>query len=364
MNKHYYCVILAGGIGSRFWPLSRESKPKQFLQLTPDGDSFIQMTYKRFAAFIPKENIFVVSLTRYKDQVMEHLPELPEDNLLLEPYSKNTAPSLAFATYSLLKRDPEAVMIASPADHVIYKDELFRETLVNALDFAAANPSLITLGIIPDRPDTNFGYIQGVGGRMIVEDGKPIKVKTFTEKPDAELAEVFFNTGEFFWNSGIFVWQAAAIRRELELHAPQITSLFRGWEENLNGAFEEGFLEKVYTSCEKISIDYAVMEKTDNAWVYPAKFGWHDIGNWEALYSYVASKDKDGNARHAGKAVLKKNSDCIFYSTDEGKLVAIKGLSNYLVVDTDDVLLICPRDEKSVKEMINNTALPDFEEFR
>ena len=364
-NNHNYCVIMAGGIGARFWPVSRENRPKQFLHMTPDRKSFLRLTYERFASIFPDDHIIVVSQQRYRDLVKEDLPEILDGNILLEPYSRNTAPCLALAAYTLLKRDPDAVMVATPADHIIQDEEIFRETIHRALCYASDSNALITLGIVPDHPDTNFGYIQGVQDGLEDED-KPVKVKTFTEKPDAALAEVFFQSGEFFWNSGIFVWRAQSIRAELEKHMPETSILFQGWETALDTPAQVAFLERVYSSISKISIDYAVMEKTDKAWVYPSKFRWHDIGNWEALYSFVSAQglEPDGNVTISGPSLCKDNHNTIVFASDKNKLVAIRGLDNFIVVDTGDVLLICPRDEMSAKDVIANVAMPDYEKYR
>lgn len=364
MNTHYYCIIMAGGIGSRFWPISSENKPKQFLDMSDTGKSFLRRTYDRFVSIIPEDNIIVVSLTRYKDLVMEQLPELKEENLLLEPYNRNTAPCLAFATYSLLKRDPQAVVVATPSDHLIGDEDIFHNTLSAALEYATQNESLITLGIVPDRPDTNFGYIQATGGKDSYAANRPVKVKTFTEKPSAELAEIFLSSGEFLWNSGIFVWQAKTIREEMERYIPEVTRLFNGWEGALGSCDEKRFLEKAYMNMERMSIDRGVMEKTERAWVYPAKFGWADIGNWESLYGYLAEKDINGNAVKVGKSIMQDNKDSIVYSSNKGKLIAVKGLEDYIVVDTDNVLMICPRNDKKLKEVIAQTGLPEYENFR
>lgn len=362
--EHCYAVILAGGVGSRFWPISREDRPKQFLDFTGSGKSFLRMTYERFLEIVPQENILVVSLDRYRDLVFDHLPELDERNLLLEPYGRNTAPTIAFATYSLLKRDPQAVMIVSPSDHLISNFDLYSSTLRVALDRASEHHAIVALGIVPDRPDINFGYVQATAGREYLESGEPVKIKTFTEKPDAELAEVFFKSGEFFWNSGIFVWQASVIRKELECYAPEITRLFNGWEDILGTREEKDFLEKVYMNMERISIDYAVMEKTEIAWMIPAKFGWADIGNWESLYGYLSEKDASGNAVRTTKKLILDSHDNIVYSSVPRKLVALGGLDNLVVVDTGDVLMICPRDDRKLKEMTAHVGMPDYENYR
>ena len=363
MNNHYYCVIMAGGIGSRFWPVSREEKPKQFLALSRTGKSFIRLAFERFAKIVPEQNILVVTRDRYRDLVKEQLPEVLDENILLEPYSRNTAPCIALAAYSLLKRDPEAVMVATPADHVILDDGIFQDTICCALEYASHNDALITLGIVPDRPDTNFGYIQGVYGQTVT-DGRPIKVKTFTEKPSADLAEVFFQSGEFYWNSGIFVWRADAIRGELEKHLPEVNSLFWGWEGSLGTDDEPRFLENAYASVSNISIDYAVMEKTDKAWVYPSTFRWHDIGSWESLYGYLSKEMGTDAVVMADRSLCKDNRSTMIHEENKGKLIAVRGLENYLVVDTPDVLLICPRGDKETKDIISNVAMPGMEKYK
>ncbi len=353
---------MAGGIGSRFWPISRTGLPKQFLDFSIQGRSFLRRTYDRMKAVIPEENILVVSLERYREQVVSQLPELPEENLLLEPYNRNTAPCIAFATYAILQRDPAAVTVVTPSDHAIARHEVFNRTLLDAIAYAEGADALITLGVVPTRPDSNFGYIQMAGHP---EPGSPVKVKTFTEKPDAELARVFIETKEFLWNSGIFVWRAEAIRRALEKYAPEITRLWDGWQEVLGSENEKPFLERIYTDMPRISIDYAVMEKTDNAWVYPAEFRWADIGNWESLYEYLAYHDDQGNAlNRTGRRLLKDCSDNIVYATRDDKLLALRGMEDFIVIDTDDVLMICPRDEEKLKDFLSQLAMPEYEEYR
>jgi len=353
---------MAGGIGSRFWPISRADMPKQFLDFSILGRSFLRRTYDRMKVIIPEENILVITLERYREQVRTHLPELREENLLLEPYNRNTAPCIAFATYTILQRDPDAVCVVTPSDHAIARHAVFNKTLRAALDYAADSSALITLGVVPSRADSNFGYIQMASQSKA---GEPVKIKTFTEKPDPELARVFMDTGEFLWNSGIFVWRADAIRKELERHAPEITHLWKDWREVIGSDGLMGFLERIYPDMPRISIDYAVMEKTDNAWVYPAEFRWADIGNWESLYDYLAYHDDDGNAlNRTARRLLKDCSGNIVYSTRDDKLLAVRGLEDFIVVDTEDVLMICPRDEAKLKDFLSQLAMPEYEEYR
>lgn len=346
---------MAGGLGTRFWPISRKAMPKQFLDITGEGTSFLRSTYDRVKGVVPEENIIVVSLKEYKDLVMEQIPELPENNLLLELYNRNTLPCICYAAHEIERRDPQAVMIATPADHAINDVQEYHNTLSLALDYATQNDNLVTIGILPTRPDSNFGYIQVSGGKEAIEKGLPAPVKTFTEKPDKEIAQVFLDSGEFLWNSGIFVWKVSVLHEEIRKYAPMHYSL---WAETKD-------VDRIYTDSARISIDYAVMEKTDRAMVVPAKFGWADIGNWESLYSYVGKPDQNGNVTNIrGKHLFKNDSNNIIFCEKKGKLLAINGLENMLVINTPDVLMICPRDEDKIKEYLSELAMPEYEEYR
>jgi len=361
MDNHKYCVIMAGGTGNSLWPLTRESKPKQFLKLGNNSESLLKMTFDRFSRIIPAENIYVVTLSRFGEMTMNEIPNLKKENLLLEPYSRGTAPCIAYATYTILKRDPEAVMVVSPADHIIKETDIFDKTMDAILDYAGKNKALMTLGIYPSRPETSFGYIQISGGKN--NKTIPMKVKTFTEKPDMELAKVFCRSGEFYWNSGIYTWQAKVIKEEMERYIPEVTSLFTGWENLIGSDRERYFLETIYASCSNLSIDYGVMEKTEIAWLYPASFTWSDIENWDSLYNSISLKDENDNViskHHLTESVNK----CLVFSENKNKLIAIKGLKDYLVIDRDDVLLICPKNDKEFKSLISDIAMPDYEEYR
>jgi len=360
-----YCVILAGGTGTRFWPMSKTSKPKQFLDVADTGKSFIRQTFERFAQVVPQDNILIVTAERYRDLVMEELPHMKKENLLLEPYTRNTAPSVAYATYTLLKRNPEAHVVVTPSDHFIQNEELFCETIRLAFDFVEKNDVLMTLGLLPTRPDSNYGYIQACGGQDAHKNDGPMEVKTFTEKPDKELAKVFIKTGEFFWNSGILIWKAMTIRQEMEKHLPEVTGLFKGWEKALGTGIEDEFILRIFTECPNISINYGVMEKTDRAWMYPAKFDWQDIGSWESLYEFIPDKDGNGNVIGPEKYLMENCRDVLVMTPDrKKKMVAIKGLENFMIIDTDDALVICPKDDKKFKEFISGIAMPEFEKYR
>ncbi len=362
--NNLYCIILAGGTGSRFWPISKASKPKQFLCLAKNNNkTFLRLTYERFLQIIPQKNIIVVSTYKYRKLVMEQIPELDKKNLLLEPYARNTAPSIAYATYTLLKRNPNAMMVVSPSDHIIEDNELYVQTIGKAFEYISDKDILMTLGIVPNRPDTNYGYVQTCGGRDAYKNNEPLQIKTFTEKPDKELAKVFISTGEFLWNAGIFIWKVGTIRQELQKHLPEVTRQFAGWENAIGTPFEGEFIQRAYTGCPNISIGYSVMERTDKAWIYPANFGWQDVGTWESMHNYI-NKDGDGNAIIAEKTLLENTRESIVICHGQKKLVAIKGLENYMVIDTADSLVICPKDDKTFKDFISGIAMPEYEKYR
>jgi mannose-1-phosphate guanylyltransferase len=356
MQNKTYGVIMAGGIGSRFWPLSRNAKPKQFLDILGVGRTFIQQTFDRLTRLIPPENIVVVTGQSYKDLVMEQLPLVKEENVLLEPFRRNTAPCIAYAAYKLLKKNPNATMVVAPSDHLILNEAEFEATLKKAISFAEQGETLITIGIKPSRPETGYGYIQIV---ETVEEarGKDVcKVKTFTEKPNLEMAKVFVDSGEFFWNSGIFVWSLQSIKSSLEAHLPEVCRLFAAGRDAYYTPAEPQFILDAYAECKAISIDYGVMEKSENVHVICADFGWSDLGTWTSLY-LQSEKDERGNALLSDSVALDEVSGCLV-RTPRGKLVVLQGLDGYLVVDTNDVLMVCKRsDESELKQLINNTLL-------
>ncbi len=355
---------MAGGPGSRFWPVSRNQMPKQFLDILGTGKSFLQHTFERFASIIPKENILVVTSIHYESIVKEQLPDILPEYILLEPYRRNTAPCMAYASYKLLKRDPEASVVVAPSDHLILDEELYTSTIRNALDYADNNNVLITLGINPNRAETAYGYIQANKPKHLSVNGNiAYEVKTFTEKPDDELAQVFFNSGEFLWNSGTFIANLATIIEELDNHLPDVSQLFREGKQVYYTPYEQPYIARVYDECKSISIDYGIMEKTDKAIVYPVSFGWSDIGTWDSLYA-VGEKDRDGNLARVSKSLLKNVSNSIIYCKGDKKVVVASGLDNYMIVNTDDLLLICPRDESVYKGLFADLSLNDLAEYQ
>ena len=363
---HKYCVILAGGTGLHFWPLTREDFPKPFMRAGAHGVSFVQLTYRRALESFPEDHIYIVSLAKYRGLLFEQFPDISEDHLLLEPYGRGTATSIAFATYTLMARDPEAVMVVTPCDHFIKADARFNSAINKALDYAASNDALIALGIVPTEPNPNFGYVQVEGGREAWHTGIPIPAKTFTEKPSEELARIFVDSGEFLWNSGIFVWKASAIREEMHGCCPEITKLWKGWEKALGSAHEARFIERVYSDSPNNSIDYAVLEKSNRLTVLPCDFDWADIGSYSAYYDYTPAKDADGNVIEgvSGKLFIKDTSGSMLYCDNPRKLMIVRGLKDFLVVDTGDVLIICPKDDETLRDTSREMKRPEFEEYR
>ncbi len=359
MNKnHRYCVIMCGGIGSRFWPYSRTDRPKQFIEFLGTGRSLLQMSYDRVLPIIPKENIFVVTNAVYADVVKEQLPDITDDRILLEPARRNTAPCIAWATYHIAAIDSEASIMFCPSDHLITREREFEQSIVKGFEFIENNDALLTLGIKPTRPETGYGYIQ-IGQPV---NDNIMKVKTFTEKPNRELAQVFIDSGEFFWNSGIFLWSARAITDALRTHVPDLANVFDKGDGVFGTADERRFIEENFPGCMSISIDFAVMEKASNVYVECVTFGWSDLGTWSSLRDN-SPKNSDGNVTQNCE-VLSYNSSGNIFAIKGRKLVAVNGLKNYVVADSDDVLLICPlEEEQHIRQIVNDAKLRYGEKY-
>ncbi|HKJ78241.1 MAG TPA: sugar phosphate nucleotidyltransferase [Prolixibacteraceae bacterium] len=346
-----YCVIMAGGVGSRFWPLSRRTKPKQFLDILGTGKTLIQQTYDRFSKFIPTENFLVVTGVAYKDLAREQLPELKEEQILHEPFRRNTAPCVAYAANKIKKKNPNANLIIAPSDHLILKEEEFEKQIKNGLAFVKENNVLLTLGIKPNRPETGYGYIQ-VDNAVDFNGLKNLhKVKTFTEKPDVEMARIFLESGEFFWNSGIFLWSLPSILDALDTHLKEISGLFKNGDKYYGTENESSFIKKAYSECQGISIDYGIMEKAQNVFVLTADFGWSDLGTWGALYDHKG-KDDQGNVLNGENVLTYDTKNCIINVSDE-KIAVLEGLDGYIVAETSDTLMICKKeDEQQIKQFV------------
>jgi mannose-1-phosphate guanylyltransferase len=357
--NHVHVAIMAGGIGSRFWPQSRTAKPKQFLDILNTGRTLLQITFDRFANVCPKENIHIVTVEEYEYLVKEQLPEINPDQIVKEPIRRNTAPCIAYVCDRIYAKDPLASIIVVPSDHLILYEDKFVEIISHCLEFVAQHPSLVTLGIKPTRASTGYGYIQYDEEK---KEGDFFKVKTFTEKPDAEIAKTFVKSGDFLWNSGMFVWKAKDILDAMHKYLPEVMDCFAGGREVYGTDKEKAFIENAYGQCTNISIDYGVMEKADNVYTIPSKFGWSDIGSWDSLYE-VYQKDYLGNAV-MGKNVKIYDSSNNMVMVQDGKLVVLQGLDGYCIVDTKDVLLICEKSqEQEIKAITIDLKKEDLDNY-
>ena len=359
-KNHRYCVIMCGGVGSRFWPYSRADRPKQFIDFFGTGRSLLQMSYDRILPIVPRENVIIVTNERYAPLVREQLPDIDPSNILLEPARRNTAPCIAWAAYHIAARDPEASMIVTPSDHLITRESIFENCVLTGFDFVESHDALLTFGIEPTRPETGYGYIQ-IGEEAETEG--ILKVKTFTEKPNLELAKVFLETGEFFWNSGIFLWRASSIIEAIHKYVPDLASLFdRGVGDFGDSRAETEFIEANFASSPAISIDFAVMEKADNVFVQCVSFGWNDLGTWSALYDN-SPKNIDANVTQNCKVLAYESTGNIF-AVKGDKLVVVDGLKDYIIADAGDVLLVCPKsEEQRIKQMVNDAKLAHGEVY-
>jgi mannose-1-phosphate guanylyltransferase len=338
--KNNYCIIMAGGVGSRFWPFSTNEKPKQFLDFFGTGRSLLRMTYERLDGIVPASNVFIVTNKIYKDTILEQLPELAENQILLEPMRRNTAPCIAYAVYRIQKQNPKANIVVLPSDHLITNEKEFQRVITEGLRFVANNDALLTLGMKPTRPETGYGYIQfGNGGDELR------KVKTFTEKPNLEMAKVFLSSGEFAWNSGMFLWRADVIINQFNQHLPEVADKFEQGIDAYATDNEQTFINRIYPECPNISIDYGIMEKAENVYVMLADFGWSDLGTWGSLHE-ITSKDSYNNAVAKCQTMF-YNAQNNMVALPEGELVVIDGLDGYLVARDNGVLLICPKDQES-----------------
>ncbi len=353
---------MAGGVGSRFWPMSKLNIPKQFIDILGVGKSLIRMTYDRFQQILPKENIFVVTNEMYKGLVLEQIPELSPNQIISEPSRRNTAPCIAYATYKISCMNPDACFVVSPSDHVIFKEEKFSEIIRIALENVSKNDWLMTLGIKPTRPDTGYGYIQFKENGQEGSDSRIKKVKTFTEKPNLEFAKKFMDSGDFLWNSGIFVWSAKSIINAFENYLPEISTVFGEGKDLYNTGQEDEFIRKVYLSCKNISIDYGVMEKADNVFTFSSDFEWSDLGTWGSLYD-ISKKDNQKNAIIGNNVLAYETSNCIV-NVPKDKLVVLEGLHDYIVVESNHILLICRKlNEQQIRQIVQDVKRSKGEKY-
>ena len=352
MDKNLYVVLMAGGVGTRFWPYSRNNRPKQFLDVLGTGKTLIQSTYDRFLPLCPKENIYVVTNEDLEGITKEQL-DIADDQVLVEPMRKNTAPCIAYACYKIAKISPDAVVVVSPADHLIQNESVFQKTVKKSVDFARPQDKLITMGIKPTRPETGYGYIQYLNSKDKIK-----KVKTFTEKPALALAKKFIDSGDFVWNSGIFVWGVQAILRSIAEYQPEIAEVFEEASTKFYTDQEQVAVNAAYVQCKNISIDYGVMEKADNVYVWLSDFAWSDLGSWGSLYD-IKDKDKDKNVLDANVMAYETRNSIIRGAKD--KLIVVQGLDGYLVGEFGDVIIVCEKDKEDLfRRFVNDLkAKPD-----
>ncbi len=348
---------MAGGIGSRFWPFSRNNRPKQFLDFFGIGRSLLQMTFDRFRQVVPVSNILIVTNVIYKELILEQLPELKPEQVLLEPSRRNTAPCIAYAVNRIKATTNNANIIVAPSDHLILKENDFLDTIRTGIDFVANNNALLTLGIKPNRPETGYGYIQISEGETALR-----KVKTFTEKPNAELAQIFFETGEFYWNSGIFLWNLQSIDTAFNKLLPDVALKFDEGKGLYNTENEQNFIDEIYPTCPNISIDYGIMEKSDNVYVLCSDFGWTDLGTWGSLYE-MSPKDENANVTLKCDSMIYNSKNNII-ALPENRLAVIQDLDGYIVAESDNVLLICKlKDEQNIRQYVNDATVNFDEKF-
>ena len=379
-NENNYCVIMAGGVGSRFWPFSRTEKPKQFLDFFGTGKSLLQMTVDRFRPLIPIDHMFIVTNVIYKQLILEQIPDLKESQILCEPARRNTAPCIAYATAHIralclrkagltaanqdwTRKEMKANIVVAASDHLILEEEKFRTTIEKAFDFVSKNNAICTLGMRPTRPETGYGYIQYINERSQSElnDGmsaaKPLNdgiypVKTFTEKPNLEMAKVFLDSGDFLWNSGIFIWNLQTISEAFRYLLPEVADRFREGELLMGTKKEEDFIEQMFPKCPSISIDYGIMEKAENVYVIPSSFGWSDLGTWGSLYE-LSEKDEQGN--------VSLHSEARFYEAkgnivvlEPGKKAIVQGVDDMIIAEEKGALLVCKKaEEQRIKQFVS-----------
>lgn len=350
MNPNRYCVIMCGGVGSRFWPFSRNDRPKQFIDFFGTGRSLLQLTFDRITPIVDPENVILVTNQSYRDIVREQLPDVKESNILLEPARRNTAPCLCWAARHILAMNPEASIVNLPSDHLVLREEDFRKALTEGFEFVEQGNALLTLGIKPSSPNTGYGYIQQ--GRAV--EGWPgiKKVKSFTEKPNLEMARLFVDSGEFFWNAGIFLWKASEIISAFDRYAPEIAAMLDARPGVYASPQEKEFIESAFPNCPNISIDYAIMEKADNVFVKTVEFGWSDLGTWKALYE-ASPHNAQGNVTQNCKILASGCTGSMFAVTGN-KIIVAEGLKDYIVADNGNALLIYPiKDEQKIRQIVN-----------
>ncbi len=353
---------MAGGIGSRFWPYSRKSRPKQFLDILGTGQTLLQQTIHRYNQICPLENILIVTNEEYGSLILEQIPILKPEQILLEPLRRNTAPCIAYANQRIARMNPNANIIVAPSDHLIADEKEFNRVVLEGLEFVKNQDVLLTLGIMPNRPETGYGYIQVNGHDLVNENTSLRKVKTFTEKPNLDLAKIFLESGDFFWNSGMFIWSLPSITAAFEKYLPETQGLFQDGACFYGTTEEAAFIAQVYGACDKVSIDIGIMEKAENVYVLCADFGWSDIGTWGSLYDHLLHDESENGIGNGQTITFQANRNVIH--VPKNKLTVVQGLDDYIIVDTDDVLLICRKeDEQQIRQIVDEVKLRGGEKY-
>lgn len=363
MNSNNFAVIMAGGIGSRFWPMSRSTYPKQFLDILNTGETLIQQTFRRLSQVCPPENIFVVTNANYKQMCLNQLTGIKENHILCEPVMRNTAPCIAYASFKINSINPQANIIVAPSDHLIVNEQEFSRIINDCFEVCEQENCLLTLGIKPSRPETGYGYIQ-FNDEKINLNTHIYSVKTFTEKPNLELAQQFIESGDFLWNSGIFIWNVKSILLAMRKYLRDIYDVFEDGNSYYNTEQEQAFIQRVFAGCKNISIDYGIMEKADNVYVYPSEFGWSDLGTWGSLYNHLDLDEHKNGSSGSNVLFFDSENNIVNSSNGKDKILVIQGLNDYIVIDTDKALLICKKEnEQQIKQFVNEVRRSKGDQF-
>ncbi len=343
-NNHNHIVIMAGGVGSRIWPMSVENKPKQFIDVLGVGRSLLQLTYDRFKGLCPNENVWIVTNKKYDAWIKEQLPEVPAENILLEPCRRNTAPCIAYVSWHIKAKDPKANLVITPSDHIVMDTAEFRRVITQCLKFTSETDAILTLGMKPNRPETAYGYIQADLSSSSPRNKEIFRIDTFREKPDLQTAQKYIQQNNFFWNAGIFIWSVSTIVNAFRIYSPAISKIFENMLSIYGTDKEQEMIDLHYPECENISVDYAIMEKAEEIFVCPASFGWSDLGSWSSLYMHT-HHDLYGNSLIGPDINVYDTHNCMIHTTQEKKVV-VQGLDDYIVAEKDNLLLICKISEE------------------
>ncbi|MGK7395985.1 MAG: mannose-1-phosphate guanylyltransferase [Candidatus Cyclobacteriaceae bacterium M3_2C_046] len=357
MNPNNFAIIMAGGVGSRFWPWSKTERPKQFLDVLGTGKTLIQQTFERINRICPSENILIITNQLYDKTIARQLPDLPPENILCEPSRRNTAPCIAYGAFKIKQKNPQANILVAPSDHIILKEDLFLEVVNQGFDYAGQHDALLTIGIKPHKPETGYGYVKSAGNVVMEKSGQwqLSGVERFTEKPDLATAQEFVQRGDYFWNAGIFIWSVSAILNSLDHLMPELYGQFKQYEDSFNTSGESSAIDSIYAVCDNISIDYGIMEKADNVWVISTDIGWSDLGSWSALQE-LSPADPQGNTSNSKKVLFYDSRNNLVRIAPD-KVGVIQAMDNYIIIDDEKALLICKMDdEQKIKQFVQDVG--------